>query len=79
MELGESGRVSASSLRRGQSFAKTAHSLRDLETERMTPMKATQDDAELTLIERARALLPAGGLGNIASDVIIARGLAGRV
>jgi glutamate-1-semialdehyde 2,1-aminomutase len=42
-------------------------------------MKATQDDAELALIERARALLPGGGLGNIASDVIIARGRAGRV
>ena len=42
-------------------------------------MMTTQKDAELALVERARGLLPAGGLGNLNSDTIIARGLAGRV
>ncbi len=39
----------------------------------------TQTEAELALVERARGLLPAGGLGNMNSDTIIARGQAGRV
>src|SRR6201747_3123192 len=42
-------------------------------------MMTAPNDAELALVERARGLLPAGGLGNIASDTIIARGRAGRV
>ena len=42
-------------------------------------MMTTPNDAELALVERARGLLPAGGLGNVASDTIIARGRAGRV
>jgi glutamate-1-semialdehyde 2,1-aminomutase len=42
-------------------------------------MTITQGTAELALVERAREILPAGGLGNMNSDTIIARGLAGRV
>ena len=42
-------------------------------------MTTTRSDAELALVEQARGLLPAGGLGNVNSDTIIARGSAGRV
>lgn len=42
-------------------------------------MLPTRNDTELALVEQARGLLPAGGLGNLASDIIIARGRAGRV
>ena len=42
-------------------------------------MTMTQNEAELALVERARGLLPAGGLGNMSADTIIARGRAGRV
>ena len=42
-------------------------------------MMTAPNDAELGLVERARELLPAGGLGNLASDTIIARGRVGRV
>jgi glutamate-1-semialdehyde 2,1-aminomutase len=42
-------------------------------------MTMTQGEAELALVERARGLLPAGSLGNMNSDSIIARGRAGRV
>jgi glutamate-1-semialdehyde 2,1-aminomutase len=42
-------------------------------------MTTTHGDAELALVERARALLPAGSLGNLNSDIIITKGRAGRV
>jgi glutamate-1-semialdehyde 2,1-aminomutase len=42
-------------------------------------MTRTQGEAELTLVELARRVLPAGGLGNLNSDTIIAKGHAGRV
>jgi glutamate-1-semialdehyde 2,1-aminomutase len=42
-------------------------------------MMTTQDETELALVERARGLLPAGGLGNMNADTIIAKGKAGRV
>src|SRR3984885_4283269 len=42
-------------------------------------MTTTQREAELTLVELARRVLPAGGLGNLNSDSIIAKGHAGRV
>jgi glutamate-1-semialdehyde 2,1-aminomutase len=42
-------------------------------------MTTTQGEAELALVELARRLLPAGGLGNLNSDTIIAKGHAGRV
>jgi glutamate-1-semialdehyde 2,1-aminomutase len=42
-------------------------------------MTTTRTDAEMALVERARNLLPAGGLGNVNSDIIIAKGRAGRV
>src|SRR3978361_1367805 len=42
-------------------------------------MTTKQGDAELALVEQAHKVLPAGGLGNMASDTIIAKGLAGRV
>ncbi len=42
-------------------------------------MTMTQGEAELALMERARELLPAGGLGNMNASAIIARGRAGRV
>ncbi|MFB3138357.1 MAG: aminotransferase class III-fold pyridoxal phosphate-dependent enzyme, partial [Phycisphaerales bacterium] len=34
---------------------------------------------ETDLIERARQVLPAGGFGNFATDIVIARGKGGRV
>jgi len=42
-------------------------------------MMTARNDTELALVERARGLLPAGGLGNVSSDTIIAKGHAGRV
>src|SRR5262247_1647819 len=36
-------------------------------------------EAERTLVDMARAVLPAGGFGNVSHDVIIAHGRAGRV
>lgn len=39
----------------------------------------TQGDFELALVARAREVLPAGGLGNLNADTIIAKGHAGRV
>ncbi len=42
-------------------------------------MTTMQGDAELALVERARGVLPAGGLGNMNADTIIAKGRAGRV
>src|SRR5262245_31446999 len=36
-------------------------------------------EAERTLLDMARAVLPAGGFGNVSHDVIIAHGRAGRV
>lgn len=39
----------------------------------------TRSEIELGLVETARRVLPAGGFGNLASDVVIARGQAGRV
>jgi glutamate-1-semialdehyde 2,1-aminomutase len=42
-------------------------------------MTTTRDDAELALLEQARTVLPAGGLGNMNSDTIIASGRGGRV
>jgi len=43
----------------------------------MTTM--TKSREELDLMERARRVLPAGGFGNFATDIIIAEGRAGRV
>jgi glutamate-1-semialdehyde 2,1-aminomutase len=42
-------------------------------------MPLVQTDTEQTLVEQARSVLPAGNLGNMATDTIIARGKAGRV
>ncbi|EDP66925.1 glutamate-1-semialdehyde 2,1-aminomutase [alpha proteobacterium BAL199] len=39
----------------------------------------TKTEAELALIETAKRVLPAGGFGNFASDVVIREGRAGRV
>ncbi|NQW11249.1 MAG: aminotransferase class III-fold pyridoxal phosphate-dependent enzyme [Alphaproteobacteria bacterium] len=39
----------------------------------------TKSREELDLMERARRVLPAGGFGNFATDIIIAEGRAGRV
>src|ERR1700677_3221897 len=64
---------------RRQHFGAAARWPGAAETGRTTCMMTTRTDAELALVERARALLPAGGLGNVASDTIIARGRAGRV
>jgi glutamate-1-semialdehyde 2,1-aminomutase len=36
-------------------------------------------EAERELVETARRVLPAGGFGNVSHDVVVARGLAGRV
>ena len=38
-----------------------------------------QDDAELALMEKARAVLPGGGFGNLGFDVVISEGRAGHV
>ncbi|HZS82629.1 MAG TPA: aminotransferase class III-fold pyridoxal phosphate-dependent enzyme [Stellaceae bacterium] len=43
----------------------------------MTPR--TRNDAELLLVEAAKRVLPAGGFGNVSSDVIIREGRGGRV
>ena len=42
-------------------------------------MMTAPNDVELALVERARQLLPAGGLGNVSTEIIIATGRAGRV
>ncbi len=39
----------------------------------------TNSDAEATLMEKARAVLPAGGFGNLAFDVVIQKGEAGHI
>jgi len=39
----------------------------------------SRSDAELALVELAGQVLPAGGFGNLGSDVVIARGQGGRV
>jgi len=39
----------------------------------------SRSDAELALVELAGQVLPAGGFGNLGSDIIIARGQGGRV
>jgi len=41
--------------------------------------KHTLSDSERELVESARRVLPGGGFGNVSHEVIIARGLAGRV
>lgn len=41
--------------------------------------RITRSDAELALIEKARAVLPAGGFGNMPGDVVIRSGSGGRV
>src|ERR1700760_2587260 len=45
----------------------------------MTHMTTAPNDVELALVERARQLLPAGGLGNVSTETIIVKGRAGRV
>ncbi len=42
-------------------------------------MTMTQTDVEMALVERAHGALPAGSLGNLNADTIIAAGRAGRV
>jgi glutamate-1-semialdehyde 2,1-aminomutase len=42
-------------------------------------MTVTHENAELALVEQARRILPAGNLGNMNSETIIAKGNAGRV
>ncbi len=42
-------------------------------------MTMTKTDVEMTLVERAHGALPAGSLGNLNADTIIATGRAGRV
>jgi glutamate-1-semialdehyde 2,1-aminomutase len=39
----------------------------------------TRSEAELELVELAKRVLPAGGFGNVAHDIVIARGKGGRV
>ena len=39
----------------------------------------TLSEAELSLVEMARRVLPAGGFGNTAHEIVIARGAGGRV
>jgi len=43
----------------------------------MAPIQKTE--AETDLAERAKQVLPAGGFGNFATDIIVAKGKAGRV
>jgi glutamate-1-semialdehyde 2,1-aminomutase len=38
-----------------------------------------RSEAEMTLVEMAKRVLPAGGFGNVAHDVVVARGKGGRV
>ena len=38
-----------------------------------------QSDAEAELMEKARAVLPAGGFGNLAFDVVMREGLGGHI
>lgn len=39
----------------------------------------TKSQAEKDLMERARVVLPAGGFGNFAPDIVIARGQGSRI
>jgi glutamate-1-semialdehyde 2,1-aminomutase len=39
----------------------------------------TRSDAELKLVEAAKRVLPAGGFGNVSSDIIVREGRGGRV
>jgi glutamate-1-semialdehyde 2,1-aminomutase len=39
----------------------------------------THDDAEAALMEKARAVLPAGGFGNLGFDVVMREGKGGRI
>ena len=39
----------------------------------------TRNEAELEIVETAERVLPAGGFGNVGSDIVIAKGRAGRV
>ena len=39
----------------------------------------TNSEAELALIDAAKRVLPAGGFGNFASDIVIREGRGGRV
>jgi glutamate-1-semialdehyde 2,1-aminomutase len=39
----------------------------------------TRSEAELALVEMAKRVLPAGGFGNVAHDIVIAKGRGGRV
>ncbi len=39
----------------------------------------TQSDAQTTLMEKARAVLPAGGFGNLGFDVVMAKGQGGHI
>src|SRR3546814_12007163 len=41
--------------------------------------KLARSDAERDLVETARRVLPAGGFGNMPSDIVISEGRAGRV
>jgi glutamate-1-semialdehyde 2,1-aminomutase len=41
--------------------------------------RGSRSDAETALVELANRVLPAGGFGNVAHDIVIARGAGGRV
>jgi glutamate-1-semialdehyde 2,1-aminomutase len=42
-------------------------------------VQRARSEAELALVEMARRVLPAGGFGNVAHDVVVAKGEGGRV
>src|SRR5262245_22887626 len=42
-------------------------------------MQRAASETERALIETARSVLPAGGFGNVSHEIILARGLGGRV
>ena len=42
-------------------------------------MTKTSSEAERDLVETARSVLPGGGFGNVSHEIVIARGLGGRV
>src|SRR4051812_42692624 len=41
--------------------------------------RKTRSEAELALVELAKRVLPAGGFGNVAHDIVVAKGKGGRV
>jgi glutamate-1-semialdehyde 2,1-aminomutase len=42
-------------------------------------MQKTRSEAELALVEMAKRVLPAGGFGNVAHDIVMAKGEGGRI